>query len=186
MRTFYQTVAASSVSAVVASLLFLWLAHAVMSGSLAWLDVSVRGAIHSWSNPTLTVCMEGVTELGSFYVLGGLGLFASWRLAQRGRQRAALILVISALGAEAFDRLLKDFFRRPRPDAFFGHLPASYSFPSGHSVESCCFYGVLAAIVAANARSNARRIGVWVFASVTTLAVGCSRIYLGVHYPTDV
>jgi undecaprenyl-diphosphatase len=53
-------------------------------------------------------------------------------------------------------------------------------------VESCCFYGVLAAIVAANTRSRRVRVAIWVVAATITLAVGTSRIYLGVHYPTDV
>ena len=83
---------------------------------------------------------------------------AAW-LSQNWGWRAALIFVIAALGAEALDALLKLLFRRPRPVAFFGYAqPLTYSFPSGHSVVSCCFYGVAAAILTARMRSPAPRI----------------------------
>lgn len=172
--------------AAAAAVLFGLLAYAVMHGTLAWFDVAVRNAVHSWASKYLTRAMRGVTQLGSSYFLMVLGLVSAWQLALRKRIRAAVILAVSALGAQAFDQALKFFFRRPRPEAFFGHSPASYSFPSGHSVESCCFYGVMAAIVAVNVRARWQRIGLWTIAALITLAVGTSRIYLGVHYPTDV
>lgn len=186
MRTLTGRVSAGLATAAVGAAFFALLAHNVMNGTLARFDLVVRQAIHSWSTPVLTYAMEGITQLGSFLTLVLLGAVAALRLARRGRVRAAVLLVISALGAEVFDGLLKALFRRPRPEAFFGLSPGSYSFPSGHSVESCCFYGVLAAIVATTSRSRRHRIGIWVLAALVTLAVGTSRIYLGVHYPTDV
>jgi undecaprenyl-diphosphatase len=173
-------------AAAAAAIFFAWLAYAVKAGTLAWFDLTVRNTIHSWASPVLTRAMRGITQLGSPTFLILLGFLAAWRLAVRKRMRAAIILAVSAIGAEAFDELLKAIFRRPRPEAFFGHSPGSYSFPSGHSVSSCCFYGVLAAIVAVNARSKRETVGVWITAAVITLAVGTSRVYLGVHYPTDV
>lgn len=186
MTDFRRKIAAGLGIAAAASLLFGGLAIAVMNGTLAGFDLAVRNTVHSWSTPILTRAMLGITRLGSWSFLVTLGLLAAFLLARRGRVRAAVILAISAFGAELFDQALKALFRRPRPEAFFGMSPANYSFPSGHSVESCCFYGVLAAIVAVNARSQGERIGIWVMASLITLAVGISRIYLGVHYPTDV
>src|SRR5579863_1259402 len=186
MKRLKRQIAGGLGAAAAASLFFAWLARTVMAGGLTWFDLSVRRAVHSWATPRLTLCMEGITQLGSFPVLVVFGLVASWLLAQRGRIRAAVILAVAALGAEAFDQLLKGLFRRPRPEAFFGLSPHNFSFPSGHSVESCCFYGVLAAIVATNSRSRRQRVGIWIMAALITLAVGTSRIYLGVHYPTDV
>ena len=130
--------------------------------------------------------MQGVTQLGAPVFLAVLGVIVALQLARMGRIRAAIILAVAAVGAEGFDQLLKWCFHRTRPEAFFGSSPLSYSFPSGHSVASCCFYGVLAAIVAAQARGKRQRIGLWCIASLVTLAVGISRVYLGVHYPTDV
>lgn len=173
-------------AAVCAAIFFAWLAGAVERGTLAGFDVAVRGTIHSWASPLLTRAMQGITNLGSAPFLIALGLVGAWQLAARKRIRAAVILAASAIGAQGFDQLLKVIFHRQRPEAFFGQSPASYSFPSGHSVESCCFYGVMAAIVSVNMRSRAQRVGIWMLAAAITLLVGFSRIYLGVHYPTDV
>lgn len=170
----------------VSGALFAWLALAVMRNHTAGFDQGMRGAIHSRATPALTLAMEAATQLGSSVCLIALGIAAVWRLAWRGRRRAAALLVICGLGGEAWDEALKLVFRRPRPVPFYGSAPWTYSFPSGHTVASCCFYCALAAILAAGLTSFASRAAVWMGAAAITLAVGLSRIYLGVHYPTDV
>ncbi|MFB3918234.1 MAG: phosphatase PAP2 family protein [Terriglobales bacterium] len=65
-------------------------------------------------------------------------------------------------------------------------LPHSYSFPSGHSLFSFCIYGVLAGLLTARIRSGALRAVIWLLAAGLITAIGTSRIYLGVHYPSDV
>lgn len=170
-----------------ALLFFCWLAWEVVHGATAGFDLHVRMLVHSWSGPMLTRAMRGVTLLGSPVFLIGLGAILCWRLAAVGRVRAAILLLLTAVGAEALDGLLKLCFRRQRPEAFFGLAdPMSYSFPSGHSVASCCFYGAMAAILAANMRSHARKAALWIIAGLLAFCVGLSRVYLGVHYPTDV
>src|ERR1700687_1389107 len=104
-----------------------------------------------------------------------------------GRNRAAILLVVAAAGAVALDELLKLVFHRARPGAYFGDpLASSYCFPNRHAGFSCCFYGVLAAIVTARMRSRAAKIAVWTAAALMAALIGLSRIYLGVHYPSDV
>jgi undecaprenyl-diphosphatase len=131
--------------------------------------------------------MRGLTQLGSSIFWTPLGIFLAWRLAARGQRQAAALLALAALGGEAWQQGLKLLFRRPRPEAFFDLAqPETYSFPSGHSVASGCFYGSLAMIAAAQARSATRRRAIWGGAIALIAVVGLSRIYLGVHYPTDV
>ncbi len=174
-------------AAFVAALFFVFLARAVMAGSTTGFDAAVRGAVHSWASPALTSVMRAITQLGSVNFLVPAGAVVAWRLYVGGRPRAAVLLAITAVGAQAFDQVLKFDFRRPRPEVFFGAAqPSTYSFPSGHSVESCCFYGVLAAILAAGTMSWRKKGAIWAAASAVTVAVGLSRVYLGVHYPTDV
>ncbi len=178
---------AGTAVAVLAALFFVVLAHAVAQGHTQSLDSNVRDAIHSWATPRFTEAMSAVTQLGSTTILLPLGVILVWRLYVAGRRRAAALLAITVLGAQVFDQALKFGFRRPRPEVFFGLAqPGSYSFPSGHSLTSCCFYGVLAAILTVGAVPRWRKVLIWALAAAITLAVGFSRVYLGVHYPTDV
>jgi membrane-associated phospholipid phosphatase len=174
-------------AAAAALLLFGYLANEVLRGETLRFDNSVRNIVHSWASPTLTYVMRGVTQLGAPRFLIVLSLVLVLWLVNMGRKRAAILLVVAAAGAVALDELLKLVFHRPRPEAYFGYpLPSSYSFPSGHAVSSCCFYGVLAAIVTARMRSRAAKIAVWTAAALMAALIGLSRIYLGVHYPSDV
>jgi membrane-associated phospholipid phosphatase len=84
------------------------------------------------------------------------------------------------------NNLIKLAFARARPEAFFGISPDSYSFASGHALFSACYYGIVAGLVAAHVAKDWQRAVVWVIACAIIAAVGLSRIYLGVHYLTDV
>lgn len=173
--------------ALAAALFFAALAHAVVRGDTEPFDRSVRNTIHSWAAPMLTGAMRGVTELGATSFLLPLAVLVVWRLHAAGRPRAAVVFLIAVAGAEVCDQALKFYFRRPRPEVFFGMAqPSTYSFPSGHSVASCCFYGTLAALLSVAARSRLRRALIWIAAAALTMAIGFSRVYLGVHYPSDV
>ncbi len=170
------------------ALLFLgWIANEVRMGRTAAFDAAVRNAVHGWASPGLTAAMKGVTQLGSTPVFIGAGLLAAWRLAAAGRKRAMVLLAASSLGGEALVQILKLLFQRPRPEAFFGYpVPSNYSFPSGHATMACCLYGVLAAILAARLRSHFARASLWSLAAALAASIGFSRVYLGVHYPSDV
>ena len=177
---------ASLACAVLALIFFFWLAEEVFEGETNHFDLSVREFIHHYSSATLTKWMQGITFLGSPYVLFSLFticcagfLLAKW-------PRAAAWLAVGVSGSVVLDTSLKLLFHRVRPVPFFGPLPNSYSFPSGHALSSFCFYGILAGLLDTRMRSLAVRISIWIAAALLVLAIGVSRIYLGVHYPTDV
>jgi undecaprenyl-diphosphatase len=172
---------------VLALILFVWLAHEVTSGDAMRLDTPIRNAVHARSSPPLTAMMRGVSLIGSEVVLVPLGVILVWRLVAAKRRRAAVVFGVAALGAEALDQIMKLLFYRPRPEPFFGLAsPITHSFPSGHAMVSCCFFGVLAMILAAREPSRARRISIFAAAAILVALMGFSRVYLGFHYPTDV
>ena len=170
----------------IALLCFGWLSAQVAQGRTAGFDAQARDAIHASARPALTNMMLGATALGSQAVILGVSAGAMIGLWLGGRRGEARLVLVVIAGAELCLLLIKAFFHRPRPDAFFGVIaPPSYSFPSGHALLSLCCYGTLAALAGARLGSGARR-AVRIAAAVLILAIGVSRIYLGVHYPTDV
>jgi membrane-associated phospholipid phosphatase len=183
----YRSLIVGLILAAVALLIFAWLANGIARSDIQQYDEQIRAAVHRHSNPLLTAVMRGFSFAGSPAVVIVLAIVAVVRFVRQGRPRTARLLVITVLGAEALEQLLKLVFHRTRPVAFFGlREPMGYSFPSGHAMVSCSFYGVLAAFAAIGAASSARR---WIYRIAAVLliaAIGFSRIYLGVHYPSDV
>ncbi len=166
--------------------LFAWLAERVMRHQTMQFDAAIRGGLHGLASPALTDAFRVITFLGSEFFLIPAGAALVWRLWKDGRKTAAALFVVAVAGGEALLGALKLVFHRPRPPVFFGlEEPASYSFPSGHAMLSVCFFGMAAAIV--TARSGTRhRAWIWTGAAAASLLIGISRIYLGMHYPSDV
>jgi len=82
---------------------------------------------------------------------------------------------------------LKVLFHRLRPEAWFGYTaPTNYSFPSGHAFVSCCFFLCMAEVLIQANWPLGWKVATWVAASACTFTIGLSRVYLGVHYPSDV
>ncbi|NLB87665.1 MAG: phosphatase PAP2 family protein [Syntrophomonadaceae bacterium] len=82
--------------------------------------------------------------------------------------------------------LLKDFFGRPRPSGEHLTIATGMSFPSGHAMLSMAFYGFVAYLLAQRVNSPQRRKLIWAVAVIFIFLIGFSRLYLNVHYPTDV
>jgi undecaprenyl-diphosphatase len=171
--------------AVLAIFLFAWLAETVAEQHTLEFDSSVRAAVHACASPRLTQFMFAISFMGSGgLIASALLAFALFRHFQW--RRAAIWMVVTLAGALVLDLTLKFAVHRPRPVPFFGPIPHTYSFPSGHSLFSFCFYGVLAGLLAGRVRSISLRLLIWFVSALLVLAIGLSRIYLGVHYPSDV
>ncbi len=176
----------SLASATAFLILFTWLSEEVFEGELQRVDMGVRMKVHEFFSPAATKFMQGMTFLGSIGFLAALFavLVAVWLL--KGMKRPAAWLAIAVGGSVILDVSLKLTFHRLRPVPFVGEAPATYSFPSGHALSSFCFYGVLAGLVCARIENRALQGLIWGVAAALVFAIGLSRIYLGVHYPTDV
>jgi membrane-associated phospholipid phosphatase len=175
------------IAAVAALLFFAWLTNEVLDGETQHFDEITRNAVHQITSPALTASMRAVSFVGStqFLTPATIGMFIWWML--RKWRREAWLLGITMLGAAILNTTLKLTFRRPRPIPFFNlTAPESFSFPSGHSLASFCFFGALAIILTARIRNPRLNLFIWICAALMTMWIGLSRIYLGVHYTTDV
>jgi undecaprenyl-diphosphatase len=166
--------------------LFAWISEEVFEGDLQRFDLGVRTAVHNFFSPQLTKFMQAMTFLGSIGFLTALFAAILAIFLWKGLKRPAVWLAIAVGGSVILDVTLKLSYHRARPVPFVGVAPKSYSFPSGHALSSFCFYGVLAGLLCARIESRAIRILIWTVAAALIAAIGLSRIYLGVHYPSDV
>jgi undecaprenyl-diphosphatase len=181
-----ETVAvAALLTAIVCIFLFGWIAGEMLEGDTRTFDFAIRNWAHGFASPGLTRAMTAISLLGYDVLIVELVVAVVIFLRLRWR-RAAAWLALSMAGALALDLALKFAFRRQRPQPFFGDAPHSFSFPSGHALCSFVFYAVLAGLIAQRIRSRALRVAVGVAAGTVIAAIGLSRIYLGVHYPSDV
>jgi undecaprenyl-diphosphatase len=176
----------SLVCAALLLFLFSWLSEEVFDGELRQFDLRTRTMVHQFSTPQLTRFAQALTFLGSigfltvlFAVLFALFLATGWK-------RHAIWLTVAVGGSVVLDVSLKLAFHRTRPAPFFGAVPMTYSYPSGHALSSLCFYGALAGLSCVRIQSRVARILIWIATGVLVMGIGLSRIYLGVHYPTDV
>lgn len=178
---------AGLLTAIAALMFFGWLADEVFEGDTKNFDDNVRSYVHQFAFPSLTIAMKLFSFIGSPLFVSLLGtavviifLVLKWK-------RALILFLLTMVGELALDLTLKGFFRRARPEAFFDYpLPKSFSFPSGHALGSFCFFGILAWLVTARLENKLLKVAIWTAAAFFAFAIGLSRIYLGVHYPSDV
>jgi undecaprenyl-diphosphatase len=169
------------------------LADEVVEGSTLAFDRAVLLALRVPGNPAdpigpswLEEGARDITALGSVAVLSILVVVIAGHLMLVGRARTGWFLVGAAVGGTIISTVLKNIFDRPRPDLTGIVRIYTASFPSGHATASAVVYLTIGALLAASVTRWSHKafyLGVAIF---LTLIVGLSRMYLGVHYPSDV
>jgi undecaprenyl-diphosphatase len=149
------------------------------------LEESCLLTLKEWTNPTLDRYMTALTLSAQGQITIPILLTMVGILIYRNEAVAALILAIGLGGSWLLNGIFKSFFRRKRPDLWASpKRPMDYSYPSGHSMSAISFYGLLAAILT---QSLSVPLGITApLVAGLTLGVGFSRVYFGVHWPTDV
>jgi undecaprenyl-diphosphatase len=130
--------------------------------------------------------MRIVTALGYYWFVVLLLVVVVPLFYQRGWRLSAILLLISTAGSAVLTTVLKSVFQRARPELFdSGYHASFYSFPSGHATVAVGLYGMLTLVLAYRLRGTARW-AVVVSGILVVFLIGFSRLYLGVHYPTDI
>jgi membrane-associated phospholipid phosphatase len=165
----------------------------VLAGDTHAADEAILLALRAPGDPADPLGPGWVEELGrDFTALGGVGILVSMSLAVVGylliqrKRHAALLVVVAVAGGLLISTLLKQGFDRPRPDLVpHGSIVYTASFPSGHSMLSAAVYLTLGALLARVHAGLALKAYFLLVAAGLTFLVGVSRVYLGVHWPTD-
>jgi undecaprenyl-diphosphatase len=167
---------------------FLQLAGEVRQGSTGSLDESIMLWLDARGTPELDGLARSVTQLGSGAVTPVMALLVSVFLWIHGERRALVLLWVGLAGVLLMDDLLKEIFARERPVVFAWRTlrPGGYAFPSGHALNATVSYTLFAYLVSRLERSAALRLATFTVAGLLILLVALSRVYLGVHYPSDV
>jgi membrane-associated phospholipid phosphatase len=168
--------------------LFLAIAEDVMESARLAFDTDVHVWLAASASPALARVMWLATLLGDTRVVvvevtAAMAVLLAW-----GHVRRAIVLPVLVLAAAALADVLKVYYARPRPSAPLALIasPGSASFPSGHAIATIAFFGALAVMLLASRSPRWARIAGTVAASCAALAVGVSRVYLGVHFASDV
>jgi len=173
--------------------IFAWIADTVREGEAQTFDRTILLALrHSadlspLGSAEIQDAVRDISALGGPVVLTLLTLISAGFLWLDGKRHLALLTCGSVWGGLLISTLLKVFFQRARPDLVpFGSYVSTTSFPSGHSMMSAVVYLTLGALLARSQPGRRLKAYFLLLAAFLTLIVGCSRVYLGVHWPTDV
>lgn len=160
--------------------------HTFIKAALQHLELQFINYVQQFMTPALTVETKLVTASGSskFYFWASF-VICGWYLYSRQKHRLYLYLVC-LIGSGVLNQTLKHIFERVRPDILPVIHAGGYSFPSGHAMGAICFYGILAYFAGLGLRNKLLRWLLMLTAGFYILLIGLSRVYLGVHYPTDV
>ena len=167
---------------------FAMLADEVMEGGTQKFDDSVLLWMNRHASPVLTDVALTVTALGAGTVVWLVVIVASVFLWSSRHRWSVALLWVSIVGSGLINSVMKLFFNRPRPQLFPWRAPYAglSSFPSGHSMTSMVCYATLAYLVARLEPNRFLRRFTFGVAVLIVVMIGLSRMYLGVHYPTDV
>lgn len=174
-------------SALALASLFLAVSAIVLTGRLQPWDDSLLRAVGEWRSPQLTDWMLGFTFLGNALVEVPMAFLVAWFLWRVGRGAHAKRYLLSGVLGELFYVAVKAAFRRPRPSVIERLGDAGwYSYPSGHTMLAPILWSFGFLLVASAITNRVAKGLLIVGAALIPPSIALSRVYLGVHYPSDV
>ena len=172
--------------ALISGLLFVWLAQVVVIEKNDLFDTLTFNYFHQWTTPANTTIALVITRGGSDLFLIAIYLLVVYHLLRNKFKRQAIQLVIIVSASFLWNWLLKHFFQRPRPMLQHLDYVISYSFPSGHTQATFTFCGALAYLTWKTKWPFITKLVITVVLFLYACMIGLSRVYLHVHYLSDV
>ncbi len=148
-------------------------------------DTEVSQSIYSYRTPVVTEVMKFISLMGADFMIACATVILIILTFKKHKRESLIFSLIFILGA-GLNLLLKEIFQRPRPNIDPLLTLTSYSFPSGHAMNSFIFYAVISYFTFHFTRSIKVTFLVGVVSAILVSLIGVSRVYLGVHYPSDV
>lgn len=149
-------------------------------------DLTIMEYIHNNTNPLLLSIMNFISFIGSEnFLIPITAMVISYTLIKK-KYYISKLLLISTLGSYSLNYILKQIFQRSRPFEYFLVNQGGLSFPSGHSMVTMTLYSTIAFLLAEKLQDKGKKGLIYIITFVMICLMGISRIYLGVHWPTDV
>lgn len=149
-------------------------------------DVKIMEYVHNETNPIILAFMKFISFIGSErFLFPAATMVIAYTLVKKNYYLSKLLL-LSTLGSYLLNYFLKQIFQRTRPLKYFLVEQGGFSFPSGHSMVTMTLYSTIAFLLAKKVDSKEKKRTIHTVAFVIICLMGISRIYLGVHWPTDV
>lgn len=165
-------------------ILFLSILEDVFEYETLALDYSVYNiVVKGMRNPILTNVLKIITNLGSAVALITITILSLIILKNK---KIGLCITLNLALSTLLNVLLKNIIQRPRPEGYRLIEETGFSFPSGHSMVNTAFYGLLIYLIIKNVKNQKLKYSLSLLISILILSIGFSRIYLGVHYTSDV
>lgn len=156
------------------------------SEEIRQVDDAIMGFVDPWRTTTLVDIFRWITDLGSLATLTAVAIVASAFLVAHGPRRYVAPIWLTVIGSQVTTYSGKFLIARPRPDFVLDVTASSPSFPSGHTTGAMAVYGIIAYAVLRDVSSPRRRFDVAYAAAVLIALIAFSRVFLSVHFPSDV
>ncbi len=151
-----------------------------------YFDEKIMKKIHQNISETMTDIMKSITFLGSYKFLILISFIIIFCMVKKKNWYGIIMLILSIVSSFGLNNLLKYYYTRTRPINYFLIKQGGYSFPSGHSMVSMTFYTTMTYLLTKDELNKNKRIILWILNFSIISLIGFSRIYLGVHWPTDI